>query len=833
MREYLSNILGKGVDNVKDALSIWLFKVRPTYIFSFLLALTLFWAYFLPSLKFNYDIESFFSSEDPEVEFYHQHRDTFENENDFLLVGLKNRHGIFQKAFLKKTDSLTNILKQFSRIEKVISPTNIYETIKSPWGSFRIPLLHVNEPDRYASDKSRIYSSGLYMNSFFSTDSQSVSLLIRKEGSLSKEANDSLLLALNHTIASHNFDEFHIAGRIHTQHYYVGLMKKQMSLFAGSACILFIISLFLIFRDVRYVLLSLGAVLIALVWILGLIGWLGVQIDLMLTLLPSLIFIISTSNSIHLLSRFRNEYHTDTPKLNALKAALFETGMPNFLTAFTTAIGFASLVMIPVPPIHRFGLLVSLGIIMSFMVNILLIPAALRIMPLKPSVNSDSSGKHRYNVFHMALNKPRWITGTFVLIILTGIFFSFKVKVNNHFLDDLNPQSSLKQDLDFFEQNFSGIRPFEINIQSKDSNSILTHTALMELDTVEKHLKSAYRVGFLFSPLTFIKSINKAINGGNQEYYRIPDSQQELNEVLKLANKQKIWKRFLPVLNKDQSIGRITGRTKDEGSRILGNRNKKLQAFLKEHTHHLKYTITGAAQLMDNANSHIARNLTKGILLAVFITTLVISLFTGSWKLALLSIVPNIFPLLMVSGYMGATGVPLKVATSLLFTIAYGIAVDNTIHFLNSYRLNQKLFADLPAYPQVMAMRMRRIRSTTREQGSDPDLSPGASTVVTGGTRKGFWTIGDWKPHYYGRRAGQASNHEAIRQTISKMWRPMLYTSVVLLSGFMIFTFSEFSSIFLLGYLISGSLVGALLADLLFLPVLLRNILPSNFHIPP
>ena len=167
---------------------------------------------------------------------------------------------------------------------------------------------------------------------------------------------------------------------------------------------------------------------------------------------------------------------------------------------------------------------------------------------------------------------------------------------------------------------------------------------------------------------------------------------------------------------------------------------------------------------MDNANSQIAWNLLKGILLAIGISTLVIGLFTRSWKLGLISLIPNLLPLLLVSGFMGAADIPLKVVTSLIFTITYGISIDDTIHFLNSYRLNKN---------------------------SNKDIE------------------------------------KVIEQTMSSVWRPMLYTSFVLLCGFMIFTLSEFPSIAILGLLVSGSLLVALLADLILLPLILQY-LPSG-----
>lgn len=762
--------INKLTQSFSKLFNVVLFKIHPALIFAALLLITLFWASFLPSLRFNYDIESFFSSEDPEVEFYYNHKNTFENENDFVLVGIRNNEGIFQKDFLEKLDTLSKELKRFSGIKKVYSPTNLYETIRGPMGFFRIPILHVDNPDKYNSDKKKVYTTGNYTNSFFSPDAQSVSLLIKKEEKISRHANDSLLLALNAAITSYKFDEYHIAGRIQTQYYYVNRMRTQMILFGVLACILFIGSLFLIFKCIRYVSLSLGAVLLSLIWIFGIIGWLGIQLDLMLTLLPTLIFVISTSGSIHLISKFRNEYKVGVTKQIAIRKSIIETGLPNFLNAFTTAIGFASLVMIPVAPIQRFGLFTAGGILVSFFIGLLLIPTALKVLQIKPSkiVSPTQAEMNHGHLVHLIFKNPKLITGTFVLLILFGIFFSFNVKINNHFLDDLSASSSLKKDLDFFEQNFSGIRPFEMNIQANKNTTIFDYKALLEMDAVENYLKEEYKVGFLFSPLSYIKSIHKSIHGGSQNYYSLPESQAKLDEIIKLADKQRLWKRYIPVITKDKSIGRFTGRTLDEGSRVFRLRNEKLEDFLKQHTSYLQFRITGAAQLMDNANSHIAWNLMKGILLAIAVTTMIIGLFARSWKLAAISLIPNLIPLLLVSGFMGWAGIPLKVATSLIFTIVYGIAVDDTIHFLNSYRLNTRIYTD---------------------------------------------------------------TNEAVKQTIYNMWRPMLFTSIVLFSGFMIFLLSEFSSISTLGLLISGSLIVALLTDLLLLPVLLTSSFKRLFNI--
>ncbi|MGE0566524.1 MAG: RND family transporter [Bacteroidia bacterium] len=744
-----------------NAVSHLLFKAKPGFILIPFLLVTVLCASFLPKLKFNYNIEGFFANNDPDVKFYQEYREHFENENDFILVGIKNNTGILDKDFLTRVDSLTKTLKEFSRFKKIHSPTALREFIKTPLGGNSIPLLHIQDPEQYSLDWQKITTSKIYLNSFFSPDTHAISILIKKEEHLPIAVNDSILLALNKAITSFSFDEFHVAGRIQTQHYYIHRMNKEMILFSSLAFVLFSISLVFIFRSVIYAAIPLSVVLLSLVWVFGIMGYLNIEIDLMLTLLPTLIFIIGASGSIHLLTHFKREYTSDSAKIGALKKAVKETGMPSFMNAFTASVGFASLVVIPIVPIQRFGLLSAVGILITFFIGFIIIPMVLKLTRIKPAVfdthqQSDTINEGLFDV----INKRRkiiWIS--YALLILFGLAFTFRVQINNYFLDDLSSSSTLKHDVTFFENNFSGIRPLEISITPKNlGTSLLDFNSLKEIEIVEKYLQTQYHAGFIFSPLSFIKTLNKGFNNGEDAYFRLPDSKEELEEILAFAYKQKVWKRFMPVLTKDKLQARLTGRTTDEGSIVWLDRNQKLNDFLKQETHLLNFKITGAAHLMDNANRNIAWNLTTGIFMSVLIDTLVIWLLVGSFRLALLSIIPNMIPLIVVSGLMGVTGIPLKVATSMIFTIAYGISVDDTMHFLNHYRLGRK--------------------------------------------------INDNKPW-------------AVKHTVDRIARPMIYTALVLVSGFMIFSFSEFSSISILGVFTGISLLVALCTNLFLVPVLL------------
>lgn len=750
-------------NKLSDSITHLLFKIKPGYILIPFLLITIFLSLFLPKLKFNYNIEGFFAANDPDVNFYHEYRDNFENENDFILVGIKNKSGILNKEFLVKVDSLTRDLKTFSRFKKVHSPTALREFIKTPLGGNTIPILHINEPQKYFNDWQRIISSKIYLNSFFSPDTHSVSILIKKEEHLPIAVNDSILLALNKTVSAFSFDEFHVAGRIQTQHYYIKRMNKEMILFSSLAFILFSISLVFIFRSIMYAFIPLSVVIISLLWIFGIMGYLNIEIDLMLTLLPTLIFIIGASGSIHLLTHFKREYISESNRIDALKKTVKETGIPSFMNAFTASVGFASLVVIPIVPIQRFGILSAIGILVTFFIGFIIIPIILKLVRIKPVPiviqsfqQTDLTNK---GIFGLVIKRKKFVLISYAALIFLGLIFTLRIQINNYFLDDLASSSTLKHDVSFFEENFSGIRPMEISISAKKSGiSLLDLNSLKEIDTVEKYLQSQYHAGFIFSPITFIKTLNKGFHDGEDAYFRLPDSKDELSEILQFADKQKVWKRFMPVLTKDNLQARLTGRTTDEGSLVWLEKDKKLNNFLEKNTNLLNFKITGAAHLMDNANRNIAWNLTTGIFMSVLIDTLVIWLLVGSFRLALLSIIPNMIPLIVVSGLMGALGIPLKVATSMIFTIAYGISVDDTMHFLNHYRLGMKI---------------------------------------------------------------NSNKHWSVQHTVNKIAQPMMYTALVLISGFMIFSFSEFSSISILGLFTGISLLVALCTNLFLVPVLL------------
>ncbi len=748
-----------------------IFGKRSRVAFIMILAMTSVSIVLIPRLTFNYNMESFFDHNDPDVLVYETFKDVFENENNSLIIGITNDMGIFHLPFLQKIDSLSEELASLNEIQEVVSPTTLQDYAIAPLvGFMKIPSLHLDDPTKLSNDEQKIYKGNHHKRSFFSSDKKSIAIVIRYDGATDVALGKEFLNRINGLLDSYGFDDFSVAGRLHTQEYYIREMKSEMLYLSALAFLLFAFVLYFIFRNWAFTTISMVVVLISLIWLFGIISLFGISINLMIVLLPALIFILGTSISIHLLSSFRDEFTSGTEKNSSILLAIRETGIPNFLNALTTAIGFGSLYFIPVQPLQQFGLLAATGIMITFCAGILIIPLFLiHYSPDTPGLISSTkqSDVPVKMILNLIQHKKLSIILTFGLLVLAGTVALTRISINNYFLDDLSERSTLKSDLRYFEKNFSGIKPIEILVHPFNSSiNILEMPAILEIEKAERFLTENYQCGFLLSPLTVIRSINQSLHGRASIHYTIPDSESALRKIIAFADKYRIWDKYAPVFGGSNSeYARISFRTSDSGSKINADMEQDFYNYINKNTTYLSFKVTGVAHLLDNTNNHITGYLLQGILVAIFTTTLVIWLFTRSASIAIFSVVTNIIPLVFTAGMMGLFDIPLKVSTSLMFTIVYGIAVDDTIHLLNAYMRYKNRFNN---------------------------------------------------------------DSIAITMAVKKLTKPMIFTSVVLLVGFMIFTTSAFQSIQILGLLVGSSLLIGLITDLLLLPVLLKWMVARN-----
>lgn len=759
-------------DEIRPSSKSWL-KVNKGIAYSVLLlvaVVTIVLGYSAFKLKFNYNIESFFSKENADYQFYKEHINRFEGENNFILIGIKNTQGIDEQDFLVKVDSLSKkLLKKDDFVTKVLSPTNLSKKIITPLGMpITVPLIHFNEKEKIKKDIDAIYQNERLVNSFFSADTQSISIFVEKRENTTRQEDKAFLLSLNTMLTNLNFEAYYLGGRVSTQQFYVTQMKEEMGIFFVLGILLLLAFLYFSFKSFWGVTIPIIVLIVSLIWTLGIMQITGEELTLMMVMLPTMLFVIGVSDSVHIINKFRYEFGKTKDRKEALMITIKEIGVAIFLTSITTAIGFGSLCFIDIAPLQKFGIYTAIGIMITYLVSIFLIPSFLLLLKIRFPKEQRSRAFFQLGLKKMysgIIEHKKWFVIGIILVIAISINGLSYFRVNNNFLDDLSDDTKLKQDMLFFENNFSGIVPFEIAVEANEN--IFNYNTLHEIEQVENYLAENYKAGFLISPTSIIKIANSSLNGGGNKFYKLPDTERKLNKILKQLKRFGITKRYQKLVSEDKKYGRITAKIKDIGSTKVGDLNEGLVKFIESKNFTTKFIITGASHLLNQSNRNISEGVVKGIILAMLLILLTVAILFSSIRIALYSLLPNLLPLIILGGLMGYFNIDLKVTTSLLFTIVLGISVDDTIHILTKYRL--------------------------------------------------------------GRKVGLNSERALFNSFQSTGWS-VVVTSFIIAAGFIIFLVSDFESTFYMGLLVGGSLVTALLSNLIILPLLLGGKKKATLH---
>jgi predicted RND superfamily exporter protein len=499
-------------------------------------------AWNLKDIRFDYNFERFFPVDDPELEFLLEFREKFEPDNDFTLIAIENQAGVFKKDFLLQVDSLCNVLDDLPLVTKVTGPTRLQYPVMGPLGPISASYIHLNRPDLYQKDSIRIFSSEHLPGTFFSTTKPAISILVDSEHFISKAKCDTLAEALTKSLESFQFDSVVMSGRIIGQKYFIERTQWEMGLFIGLGFLILSIILWLSFRTTWGVWVPLLVVGLSAVWLISIMDLSGKYMDPLSTLLPIILFVVGVSDIVHILSKYLEELRWGRPKLEAIKTAFKEVGMATFLTSLTTAIGFLTLLTANVLPLREFGVFMSIGVMIAFILAFSLLPSVL-ILRKKP-VSSQLAHTQLFwyplmsKLFGFVLSKRKLILWLGLLVfLLSGIGISL-IRIDNHLLQDLDEDDSFRKDFEYFGEHFAGIRPFEMGLFSNTEGGLLSYETALGIDSLEKYLKRELNVGFIASPLIAVKMANQATHGGKVEYYKVPRSEKEYTKL------QPIIKRF-------------------------------------------------------------------------------------------------------------------------------------------------------------------------------------------------------------------------------------------------------------------------------------------------
>lgn len=526
---------------------------------------------------------------------------------------------------------------------------------------------------------------------------------------------------------------------------------------------------FLFFRSFRATFISLFTVIVGVMWTFGFLGLLQYEITVLTAIIPPLIIVIGIPNCIFLINKYQSEVKKHGNQAKSLQRVITKIGNATLMTNVTTAAGFATFILTKSDLLKEFGVVASLSILSIFVISLLLIPVIYSFMPLPKAKHLKHLNKRWIDGFvnwmeHMVKHKRITIYAGAVLLLIVSMIGIFQIKVTGSLIEDMPKDTDFFRDIRFFEKEFDGIMPVEFMVDTKRKKGVMKLATLKRMEKLEEAINDIPELSKPMSVVGLVKYAKQAYYNGNPKYYQLPTSQEKnfIFSYAKNANGDSdLMKSFA---DSTGQYARITTFMKD----ISTDRMEAIEVQLKQKISTIfpeeRYTVsmTGKALVFQKGTKYLRDNLFLSLGLAIVIISLFMAYMFRSARMIIVSLIPNLLPLVITAGLMGYLGVPIKPSTILVFSIAFGISVDDTIHFLAKYR------QELQAHN---------------------------------------WQI-------------RKSVYAALRETGVSMF----YTSIVLFFGFSVFTISSFGGTVALGGLVSATLLLAMLANLLLLPSLLLSL---------
>ena len=740
------------------------FKRISYFVLSAVLIITAVLAFQLPNTSLDYNFEDFFPADDEESQFFYAHRALFESDNDFILVAVENDGSIFDTTFIRKVKNYSEELEKLPYVKFTRDITHEKEQfIYSGGMTGSRPYINFEDID-LKRDSAQIYENKELINTLVNKSGDALSIFIRHEDLLSKAKSDELVEGLQKISTEYDFKRVRFAGRTIGQLFYIDTMTNEMAFYVGLSMVLVVVFLLIAFRSAWGLLVPQVVVVGSMIWIVGFMALINEPINIILIILPSIMFVVSMSDVIHLVSKYFELIREGHPKFEAIKVSLKEIGMATFLTSVTTAIGFFSLVFVNVKPIQTFGIYVGLGVLMAFIITICTLPFLFYHTKIpKVAMRRDRNFWRPImeRAFLFTLKNRKWLPWFGIVVIGIFSYGATLIISNNYIMDDMDPKTAIKQDFDYFDEKFGGIRPFELSIELEDtSHSIWDKEILQEIEKVENYLSNDYGVDIKNSLVQSIRVLNRASSAGDTNNFNVPNSSRKIRSykrMLKIADQGNFLK---SVLDSTETITRVSGTIADWGNIKTQSENRALKEYVRDsiNTQKIDVTLTGSAHLLDKNMSYMSASLVQGLSFAILAVAIIMGLLYRSGRMVIISIIPNIIPLVIIAGVMGFAGINLKITTAIVFTISFGIAIDDTIHFLSKFKL---------------------------------ELNKG-------------------KPKIY-----------ALKRTYISTGKAIVLTSAILISGFLLLLMSSFMGTFYMGLMICITLLVAVLADLFILPILL------------
>ena len=749
-----------------------------TVILIVIAAITVLLALQWQNMRFTYTEANLLPDDHPINLQYDEFLKHFGEEGNLIVMGVKDS-SIFTPAKFKAWNQLTQDIGKFNEVELTLSVGNLkkLEKKKDSSGFELMPFIHdsIFTDANLAIYKDELFNKlPFYDGLVYSPDKQSIrsAIYMKKDIVNTAARKDFVIEDLIPLIKKFEEDTgvtVYTSGMPYIRTLNSQSIIDEIGLFIGGALFVTSLIFFFFFRSWRATFISMCTVIIGVMWSFGFLGLMHYEITVLTALIPPLIIVIGIPNCIFLINKYQQEIKLHGNQAKSLQRVITKVGNATLMTNLTTASGFATFILVKSELLSEFGIVASINIIAIFLLCLLIIPIIYSYM----SVPKDKHLKHLNRTWinkfvgwveRMVRDRRITIYIVAVLLLCVSIVGIFQIKISGSLIEDMPKNTGFFDDIRFFEKEYEGIMPLEIMVDTKKPKGVMSLPTLKRIDELQEHIKEIPEFAKPLSVVELVKYSKQAYYNGNPEYYQLPNSQ-EKNFILSYAKNSNTNSNLLSsYVDSTGQFARITTFMKDTKPDRFGRIEEDLHKEINKVFPPERYnvTVTGKALVFQKGTHYLVNNLIVSLSLAIFLIALFMAWMFRSFKMILISLIPNLLPLLITAGVMGYVGVPIKPSTILVFSIAFGISVDDTIHFLAKYR--QELIAN------------------------------------------------NWKI--------KKSVFAAVRESAISMF----YTSIVLFFGFSVFTISSFGGTVALGALVSITLLFAMLSNLLLLPTLLLSL---------
>ncbi|MEK6782978.1 MAG: efflux RND transporter permease subunit [Bacteroidota bacterium] len=750
--------------------------------------ITVVMGYFAMKVEMSYEFTRTVPLDDPEMVYFNRFKKQFGEDGNMMALGVRDS-ALFKLENFQKFRTLSNELRKIEGVGEILSLPLLKiiqkDTVKAKF--YLINLFPENITSQHQLDSLLHVAVGqkFYMGQLLNTGNGATLILaqVKKEYANSAKRIDitNALVKYGADFAKQTGIKVHYAGLPFVRSVMASQVRKELSFFLYLSAIVTGLIMLIFFRSVRAVVFSLIMIGVVVIWTIGTIALLGFKISLLSGLIPPVIVTIGITNAIYLLNKYHVEFVKHGNKQEAIEIVVQKMGLATFLTNLTVAIGFLTLLYTDITILREFGIVAGINIIGLFVVSLVMIPSILSWMPepkpkhLRHLNFKILGGFVKFIDLIVHRHRPAIYLAT-VAITTFAVIGMTKMYTVSFMVDDIPEESQVKKDLKFVEDNFTGIMPLEIEVdlKTKRKRPLQNLKVVRAIDRFETSLDSITVTSRPVSVLSFIKASRQAYYNNNPDWYGLPSNEMEAKYVLDYLKGQTdnsgLFKAFV-----DSSFSkmRISLQMADIGSikmdslvhRVIEPKAEdlviELKKILKSKSDSVSVTVTGSSKIFIKGNKFLIENLTESLVLACILITLSMALLFANARMIIISLIPNLIALMITAGLMGYFNIPLKASTALIFSITFGISVDNSIRFLAKYR--QELLAT------------------------------------------GFFVP------------------RSVSESILETGKSIIYTSVVLFAGFIIFAFSDFGGTVALGLLTSTTLIISMFTNLILLPALIMT----------